>query len=358
MTAAGEKRPLEVDALAWDRLLARVSYSNVRQTSEYRQALGLYGHESELLAIARGGELAAGALLDIRRPIPGLPAALHTSGGILLPDSADRALLRELLDALLERAGALGAVSLNVALRVPRETDGVVHPEALELESAVREAGFEREEPLETYVVPLDRAGDDALLESFGKNPRRHIRKAIREGVEIRETLEPAAFEAFASAHRAMTGRKGLDALPKGLATQVLLPLATRGHGRLFLADFRGIPRNWLYVASIGVPLYQWGALDAAAREPECPQTGQVLHYGAMCRFRAEGQTRYDFGGTPGAVPDPSHPNFSVWKFKHEFEPSHVRFIGHWSRVLRPAHASLLSLTRRAVSRARAWGRR
>ena len=56
------------------------------------------------------------------------------------------------------------------------------------------------------------------------------------------------------------------------------------------------------------------------------------------------------FGGTPGRIPDPAHPNYSVWKFKHEFQGRYVRTLGWWRFTLRPGSSRLLDVSRRAIT--------
>ena len=51
----------------------------------------------------------------------------------------------------------------------------------------------------------------------------------------------------------------------------------------------------------------------------------------------------YDFGGSPGPVPVQGHPNYGVWKFKHEFNCRYVELIDRLTLVLRPAGNLLLN---------------
>jgi hypothetical protein len=171
--------------------------------------------------------------------------------------------------------------------------------------------------------------------------------------VEVAPSLDPADFDGFDSALRTMAGRKALERLPEGFSRKVLLPLARKGHGDLFVANFRGEARNYVFASSIGEPIYHWGALAEAGLEPGCPPTGQVIQYGAMCHYRACGKRLYDFGGSPGPDPDPAHPNYGVWRFKHAFGGPFVRYFGTWLRVLRPVRWRALDLLRRARARIR-----
>lgn len=338
------------EGAVWDDWLRTVEGGSARQTSIYARALELYGHRPEILVLEGGSSFVAGTLLGIKSAGPIGGPLVHASGGIALADPADARALGEILEAILDRSAELRASSVEVSLRIPRSVGERENPAAPELERTVRALGLEPSQPLETYYVDLAKTSDEALLENFGKNPRRHIRKAQRDGLTVESTVDPAVFAAFGETHRLMCRRKGLDPLPNGFPEEVLLPLVLAGHAELFVANFRDVARNYLFAGYTGLPLYLWGALADAAKDDDCPQTGQALHYAAMCRFRALGKPYYDFGGTPGPVPEPSHPNFSVWKFKFEFGVSYVPFLGFWKCDLRPASAAALGLARKVVA--------
>lgn len=341
-------RTLSDDEVArWDAWLPLVKGANVRQLSTYRTALALYGYRGEVLVVESAAGFTAGALLAVRRLPLGLGSIVSASGGLALADPADVLSLQTLLDAIVETSRDAGAWELEVSLRLPSVVGDERQDDAAAIDRTLTDLGFERAKAIGTYFVELREQSEEALLARFGKNPRRHIRKAQREGLVVEPTLDPADFEAFGVAHAALEGRKGLAPLPPGFSSSVLLPIARSGLGALFVARFRGTARNYLFVGDVAMPIYQWGALTEAARESDCPQTGQALHYAAMLHFRARGRALYDFGGSPGPVPEPGHSNFSVWKFKHEFAGTYVSFVGSWTAV--PG---------RARSRAVAWIRR
>jgi len=333
----------------WDRWLASLGSSNVRQSSGYREALRLYRHRSEILVVEKQGRIVGGALLAIRPGMPGLGSVVRTSGGVALADEEKLEGLRWVLGACLEYARASRACCLEVSLRIPdRGQDGVGA-----FSSLLRSEGFRFARPTGTYVVDLSTKSEAELLARMGEGVRRDVRKAAREGVAVERSVDPADFVAFEDAMRHMERRKGVAAPPPGLVSQVLGDLARKGAGDLFVARQRGIPLNFAFVSSIGDPTYQWGALTAAAHETLGVPTGQITHYEAMCYYRNVGRKRYDLGGSPGPVPDPSHPNYGVWRFKHSFRGCYVSFVGTWRFVLRPASWTVLELLRKRDRRAR-----
>ncbi len=340
-----------------DALIARARHSSVRQASGYASALRLYGHGAE---IYRDGSGEFGALLSVKRfPFGG--ARIRTSGGLAILDSRNVEGYRRFLAGLVDHARKSGAAVLELSLREPRrrfvaslvERDpdidhGVSVEETILLEEVLREAGFVHLREQGTYAVSLRRDSDDALLDSFSKNARRDVRLAERRGVTVELRRDSAAFELFEGAHRAMMSRKGLETVPVGLVREVLYRLSERHQGELFVASFEGVPRNFLFVSSIGEPVYQWGAAAPASHEGGCPPTGQWLHYTAMCHYRALGKTCYDLGGSFGPVPIPGHENHGVWRFKYGFQPEYVAFSGFWIRTLRRLDATIQGWARQA----------
>jgi hypothetical protein len=337
---------------AWDAWLAGQGSANIRQLSLYRKALTMHRHHSEVVVLQEGSGWLAGALLNIRRPVPFLAPSIHTSGGIVLAKepAADAGLLAMVLDGLLERCKAVGAAALDIVLRWPRSLDGAAVSGAEACATLLAESGFELQEGLETYVVPLDAGGEDALLQRFARNTRRDARRALRDGLQIERAVSPDRFDAFEEAHRRLTERKALDRLPIGFAREVLFPMSRAGQLDLWFASFEGRVRNWLAVGTIGMPTYTWGAVDPAAQDPGGPPTGQALHFVAMKHYASIGAVGYDLGGTPGPIPDASHPNYTVWRFKHGFGGSHVRFLGRFRRVLKPTQVRVVDRVRRMAS--------
>ena len=173
-----------------------------------------------------------------------------------------------------------------------------------------------------TYVVPIP-PDDEALLGSFSSKCRRDVRKGLREGISVEGAETEDLFEAFCQAHRKMISRKGL-ATVREATYGALRPLHARSHVKVFAATHDGRVCNMALVDMLGVPKYTLGAVTEAGMAKGCPPTGQVLHYGIMQYFRDRGCKYYDWGGSPGPVPVEGHPNYTVWRFKYEFNNQFV----------------------------------
>jgi len=337
----------------WDRWLQTALGANFKQSSSYHPALRKFGYDPAVIATIRDGVPLAGASIGLRR-IPFTPWTFaHASGGIPVAAGCDPEALTAFLEGMRAWSAARGAVTLEVSLRIVPD-DGAASTAV----SLLPRCGFEKAERLATYLIDLRHDDEEKLLASFGPNPRRHIRRARRDGLEVARTEDPVDFDTFEVAHTAMCRRKGMNPLPRGMARDVLLPAARAGVADLFVARFQGVARNFLYVGRIGTPVYNWGAVMDSAWEPNCPPTGQALHFGAMCQFRNQGYPFYDFGGSPGPVPVVDDPNYTVWRFKNEFQGRYVEFGGVWTAVLDRTGAEALRVARDAANRVRELGRR
>jgi hypothetical protein len=332
----------------WDDFLGRAEGSSVHQASTYRKALSLYGYSSEVLVTETSRRVTGGALLAIRRLGPMVGPLVRTSGGLALEDGADPTALSTLLDAVLDRCRQRKASRVEVSLRIPLRTGDATSPTAEALARTLRDAGFRPDATQGTYQIGLTANTDDELLQRFGKTPRTNIQKAVDEGVVV-DRAQDEDYGAFEEAHLSMCRRKGYGRLPAGFATGVFLPLARAGLGELFVARYRDVPRNYIFVGCTTEPIRHERAVTEAGEEADCPEAETVLHYTAMRHFRSQGKRFYDLGGAEGPVPDPTHSNYATWKFKHEFNGTYVRFIGTWGRTLRPLDSALLGLVRRGL---------
>lgn len=335
----------------WDDWVRGVEGATVRVASPYVEALRDHGYDAEILALESGGAIVGGGILARRAlPVPGV-TVLRSSGPLVLSDPGDVAAGSALLAAVDDRARAFGAASIEISFRVPVERGAA-------LDAALRREGYRPRRPQGTYWIDLVRESEEALLESFPKKVRRDVRKGLRDGVVVEPTRDSADFDAFDVAHAAMGGAKGIDALQPGFGRRVLLPLAERGLGELLVARFLDVPRNFVFVGRTGTPMYTWGALAPAARDGACPPTGQATQFVAMCRARGGGAVRYDLGGSPGPSPEPSHPNYTVWRFKQDFGGPYVSFLGYWEATPRPLAARVATGLKGARALARRFTRR
>jgi len=298
------------------------------------------------VGVFRAGALLAGAAVTMRKvPLLGSKVARFEA---ILPDPEDVAESTFLL---------AGAAEEIVRSRRGLEIESRCHiPDAcsvggVDYSAGVREALARRGyTPVRmksgTYLVDIAR-DDDALVASFGKKCRRDVRKGLREGVEVVDMASPEDWDFFRRTHLEMCSRKDIRALTES-QYEAVGRLHEPGHVKVFGARYEGKIRNLAVIETFGIPRYWYGATTADAFEKGLPPTGQVLHFGIMKHLRDRGRTYYDLGQSPGPEPRKGHPNYTVWRFKYEFNGTWVYNVPYHCRSL----SWLGKLTTAAIRRA------
>ena len=264
----------------------------------------------------------------------------------ILPDPRDpygsaEALLKTAEDA----ARHAGSLAVQVRCSIPEgfcvgESD--VYAEILEM---LRQSNYVAGHADTTYLVDIAR-DDEALLGSFSKNCRHNVRSALRKGVSVTNTQSGEPLEVFFESHTQMSVRKGLRPLTPP-QFDALRTLCSHGSMRAFVAHYNGDICNIMLVDTLGVPRERWAAVTEAGVQPGVPVTIQVLRFEIMKWLRDRGQRCYDLGGSPGPEPVKDHPNYSVWRLKHEFGGRFVSFLPWHYRPLGPHGKFLLGVARR-----------
>lgn len=190
----------------------------------------------------------------------------------------------------------------------------------LSILEATQEVKFARvpRQPGGTYWVEL--GPEDQMLASMSKKCRRDIRKGQREGVRVEMRTDLETLEEFYRQHVAMCGRKSLPALSEKYVLEGIKPCLDAKLAGVFVASYQDVARNMVLATLTGKPQYSKGTTSEAAFEQGCPPTGQFLQFEVMKFCAGLGRKTYDLGGSPGPVPQQGHPNYGVWRFKHEFQ--------------------------------------
>jgi serine/alanine adding enzyme len=203
----------------------------------------------------------------------------------------------------------------------------------------------------------------ERLLAGMSKGHRADIKRALREGVEVREGGTPADLDAFYAIMQATSARAGfaIHSLAYYAAVLELFGDAVR----LWLAEYRGAP-----VATAMTAV--WGAMAIylySGSTTEGLQCGaqHAIQWRAIQWARARGAVRYDFWGIPdalgqaAAVADPAararldaaaqhDPLYGVYRFKKGFGGITTRYLPAYDQVGMPL---LYALWRRACHRVR-----
>jgi CelD/BcsL family acetyltransferase involved in cellulose biosynthesis len=181
----------------------------------------------------------------------------------------------EAFAAAVERARALAGVELHV--RAPFAAAGAVaRAEAV------------------THGLALA-GGPDAVFAGFGKMQQRNVRKAGREGIEVRRAeSETDLTRTYYDLHVLTRKRLGVPAQPRRFFTAIWQRMLAPGHGRLLLAYAGGTPVAGLVLLEGGRTVtYKFGASDAAAWRL---RANHALFWEAIRDACAAGFATFDFG--------------------------------------------------------------
>lgn len=297
------------------------------------------------LGRAVDGVVTSGLLLSARR-IPGLPLSLGRVTCLMVGPGRALEEAGVLLGALDRFAERERIVEIELRLRVP--TAPALGPWAhlAGLRQVIESAGYRMLGKTEqSYLVDLDR-DDDALLASFEGRTRSAIRKALREGGEVTVTRDASFLTELHAASEEMRDRKNAPIPPRHLV-EGLAPLMVRGHVLGFLERVNGVVSNLVAIDATGLPCYVLGARTKAHVDGKVAGSGQLVQYEIMRHLRDRGVKHYDLGGCEGPVPEETHPNFGVWRFKYRFQGTHVRFLPYFRRTRSDLARWLLELGHR-----------
>lgn len=346
MIASAARVLTEAEDAAWDAFVAAHPLGRGLITSASRRWWGANGWTLHSIGAFEDGRITAGAALCLK-PIPALSLRLARVNALLL----DPARPGESAAALLACAEAFArearAVEIEVRCRIPgaMPVDGIAWAELLR--PVLAERGYAAASVGDSTFVNELAGDDEALLTSLGKKCRRDVRKGQREGVEVVRLTGAEDLRLFCRAHWRTCDRKGLHRQKPSGNFEALLPVFERGHLHLYAARWRGELMNLALVDALGLARWELGASTDALVEKSAPPTGQVLHFEIMRSLRDHGRRHYDMGGAPGPEPRADHPNYTVWRFKHEFGGRFVEFLPAARRALMPGGALLTGAARR-----------
>ncbi|MCS7220058.1 MAG: peptidoglycan bridge formation glycyltransferase FemA/FemB family protein [Anaerolineae bacterium] len=328
----------------WDAFLAHRPDVHILQHRLWGELKARFGWRAERVAIARQGQVLAGAQILFRR-LPWGQTLAYIPKGPIIPWE-EMSLVRELQQALIATARRLHAALLLIEPDLPDDPQASARLAALGWRPSHRSV-----QPRSTIVIGLD-GDDETLLGRMKPKWRYNVRLAARKGVTVRMGT-PADLPAVYALMQE-TARRDRFAIhvadyyaaayglfvPAGLAAwllaehedRLLAAIVTFAHGE----------RAW----------YFWGA---SASEGRSLMPNHALQWAAMRWARDRGCRAYDLWGVPDEVGrnpeayatsaiEPSDGLWGVYRFKQGFGGRVVRFVGAWERPLSPMGYALYRL--------------
>jgi lipid II:glycine glycyltransferase (peptidoglycan interpeptide bridge formation enzyme) len=278
----------QTDAQRWDQRL-REGGGHPLQAWAWGSLKEQFGWQAHRLWIDDGR--AAAQLLI--RPYRGLAAAYVPRGPLLSGDS-------RLDGALIEAVGRLARSHRAAFLRLEPDILDADEPGSAALQVALAGGRFRRTErtlqPRSSIRLDLNRS-DDELLAGFSKGHRADVRRAEREGVQVRVAATERDVDLLHEMMRATQQRKGFGihspgyyrALWRFFGDDAHLLLAERDSTVVAAALIIAFGRQAIYLAAGSTR----AGLDARA--------SHALQWHAMRWARDRGAATYDLWGIPDA---------------------------------------------------------
>jgi peptidoglycan pentaglycine glycine transferase (the first glycine) len=266
----------------WDAFVEGAPGGHHLQTSLWAQVKAAQGWSPIRLRLKQDGELVGGCQLLLRSVRIGTIA--YCPRGPVTADP-DQAALGIVLDALAELA--LRRRILYVKVQPPAGRGDV--------EPALRERRFTASDlpaaPVATVRVDLRRTPEE-ILAGMRATSRRHVRNAIRDGIEIR-SVGAAGLGAFAALIAKTSERQGFAPYPVDHYAEILRQFGPRAE--LLLAERNGEVLSGALVVGFGDSvIYKMGAWSG---EHATLTPNELLHWRAMQWARDRGYRYYDLDG-------------------------------------------------------------
>jgi hypothetical protein len=305
----------------------------------------LAAHWTEMpIGLFENGRL-IGGLLAATRTLGAWPFAVSRILAVMVDRDRTRDKLERLLAGLEDSCKAHGIIETEVQLRLPANDAAEGYEIWRDISDVFAEHGYRRLPRVErSYFIRIDKS-DDALLASFGQQPRNRIRKSFKEGSELFSSQDPALLELFYESYAGTADRKNMSCvLDRVQVVDGMKPLLESGRAIIFGEKYGEAISNMIIVDPQGTPCAMLASRTKANVAGELNSCAQAVHFHAMRTMRDRGHRWYDFGGCEGRVPIESHPNYGVWRFKHAFKGEYVTFLPHLRKIRGELTHSIMTL--------------
>jgi lipid II:glycine glycyltransferase (peptidoglycan interpeptide bridge formation enzyme) len=342
----------DADHDQWQALLERSVSGDFLHDWTWADVAALDGQPQRRFVLADGDEIVALAAAQAR-PLPLGRSFWYVPHGPVLDygDEAAPARVAALTSGLCDAARVARAVAVRIEPRLETGSDAL---------RALRGRGLRRVDGSlqvgQTRLVEL--ADDDALLAGFDKDTRYSVRRAAREGVEVRSVEDAddrGAIDALHALVEETQHRAGFPLPPRERYRVAWRSLAAAGRAFILEARREG---DLLASAMLVLEGRQSFYLFSGSRREETGEPKRFASYAlqwAMMRFaRERGALIHDLWGVAPPDADAAHPLHGVGLFKKGFGGREVAWAGSWDLVVDPAAYRV----RAAAGILRGWLRR
>lgn len=354
---AGLRFASEAEAADWDALVeAAPGGGEIWQSREYAEIKRYQRYTPRYVVDAApvpgpdegSARFPATLVLEKRIPLLGLfwyvPAGPDVSlDAVGTPMSAGEYVARG--ERLAAFARANGVFLLKVEPRILRGDAAI---------ATLRAAGYASVPhvlPNESTIV-LDISGDeDEILRGFSSSTRTKIRKADKEGFEVRRVEASdencrTMFELLSA-----TAEGSFELRPYDYFRRFWQTFQTAGRGQLVLGYDAGAPVAGMFATALGRTS---GYKDGASAKSRLPTGAMYRMQLELIRWgKEQGATRHDLIGTPPSdrLDDPGHRLHGVGQYKLRLSKDVTDYVGALDLPLRPARARVWNAVGERIAR-------
>ena len=336
---------VEPDAKQWDAFVVAHPHGHLLQSCGWGELKGRFGWQWRRVAVAGLDGLLAGAQVLMRRRF-GLAVAYVPRGPLF---SGGPVVDRLLLHALERLARSSRAVFLRLEPNVLEHTD-----EAMCLHSVLLLHGMNPAEPLQPRSsIHLSLApAPDKLLSAMSKGHKSDIKRAAREGVQVRVGETAVDLDVFYGIMESTSARAAFGIHSKAYYGAVWDIFRANDAALLLIAEHGGAAVATALVAAwAGEGLYLYSGSTAEGLKNGAQH---AIQWHALQWAREHGCRLYDFWGIPDALGRAAMTTdeaarerleaaarndelFGVYRFKKGFGGQIVRYLPAYDKVYMPA---------------------
>ncbi|HEU4830726.1 MAG TPA: peptidoglycan bridge formation glycyltransferase FemA/FemB family protein [Candidatus Saccharimonadales bacterium] len=263
------------------------------------------------------------------RFIPGLGRLWYLPKGPGVKQADD---ITQLQPELRRFARAQGVFLIKIESEVANTTSNV---------QVLKKANLIHSHPIQpnSSTVILDIAGSsDAVMSALPQKSRHAIKRAFRDGIEIKQAKPTQAnFTTMLKLmHETMAGKSTLLREEEYYRT-FWNEYAAHNMGALFFAYDKDKPVAGAFVLFFGnKATYKDGG---STRQKTIYGASHALQWHIIEWLKEKGITTYDLCGTPPAkdIGNTSHPHYGIGRFKTGFNKQVTEFVGVYDSVVRPS---------------------
>ena len=340
------------DHEGWQALLARTTSGDFLHDWAWADVTGFDGQPQRRFVLTDGDEIVALAAAQVR-PLPLGRTFWYVPHGPVIDyaDPAAAVRVAGVLDGLADAARAARAIAVRIEPRLEAGSSEL---------GLLRGRGLRRVEgSLQVAQTRLVELGDDAaLLAGFDKDTRYSVRRAEREGVEVRlveDADDLGAIDALHALVEETQHRAGFRLPPRERYRVAWRALG--GAGRAVILEARrneDLLASGLLVIEGGQSFYLFSGSRREGRGEPKRYASYALQWAMMRLARERGARVHDLWGVAPPRAGAEHPWHGVGLFKKGFGGREVAWAGGWDRVVDPAAYRL----RAATGIFRGWLRR